>query len=152
MVRNSLQKITILKFWGLTAFPQILDKLSKVSEFLSCCHHLDLGVGEHSHYGGDVDIRLQRPLFLPEVSESCFQCCWLWLHIFADLSLSTVTQRPHIFWWNVGSSITLKDPLFFWPPQEATFNSISSTNWSFLSFSTIFFQIPILKPSLKDQR
>ena len=70
------------------------------------------------------------------------------------LIVSAVTQRPHIFWWNVGSSIALKTPYFFafGCHRKLLFVPISSTNWSFLPFSTIFFfKFLLLKRSLKDQ-
>ena len=72
------------------------------------------------------------------------------------LIVYAVTQRPHIFWWNVGSLITLtqRPPIFcIRLPQEAIFVSISSTNRSFLSFSANFFcRFLLLKRSLKDQK
>ena len=52
----------------------------------------------HSHYGADADVRLQRPLFSALLSPND--------PVFL-LIVSAVTQRPHIFWWNVGSSIAL---------------------------------------------
>ena len=44
--------------------------------------------GKHSHYGGDVDVRLQDPLFSALLSPND--------PIFL-LIVSAVTQRPHIF-------------------------------------------------------
>ena len=55
-------------------------------------------MGGHSHYGGDVDVKLQRPtIFSAAVTQ--------WPRIFADC-LCCHPKTPH-FWWNVGSSITL---------------------------------------------
>ena len=88
--------------------------------------------GGHSHYGGGAEVRLQRlPIFSAAVTQ------W---PIFL-LIVSAVTKRPHIFWWNVGSSIALtqRPPIFcIRLPQEATFCFNFSTNWSFLPFSTFF--------------
>ena len=79
-----------------------------------------------------------------------FQCCMLSPNdpIFL-LIVSAVTQRPHIFRWNVGSSIALtqRPPIFYiWLPQEATFcfNFIDKLI-IFFTFLTILFQIPAFK-------
>ena len=82
--------------------------------------------GGHSCYGGDVDVRLQRP----------------------PIFSAAVTQWPHISgeMWAL-RSVSPKDPLFFafGCHRKLLFVSISLTSWSFLPFSTIFFQIPAFK-------
>ena len=103
--------------------------------------------GGHSHYGGDADVRLQRlPIFSAAVTQ------W---PIFL-LIVSAVTKRPHIYWWNVGSSIALtqKTPIFcIWLPQEATFwfNFINKLI-IFAIFDSFFFKFLLLKCSLKYQK
>ena len=105
------------------------------------------GGGEHSHYGGDADVRLQRlPIFSAAVTQ------W---PIFL-LIVSAVTKRPHIFWWNVGSSIALtqRPPIFcIRLPQEATFcfNFIDKLI-IFAIFDSFFFKFLLLKRSLKYQK
>ena len=85
-----------------------------------------------------------------------FQCyCHPMTPYFCWLSLLS-SKDPTFFgeMWAL-RSFSPKDPLFFCIrlPQEATFCSITSTNWLFLPFSTIFFfKFLLLKHSLKDQK
>ena len=71
--------------------------------------------GGHSHYGGDADVRLQRPpIFSAAVPND---------PIFL-LIVSAVTQRPHIFgeMWALVIALTQRPPIFcIRLPQEATF-------------------------------
>ena len=46
------------------------------------------GEGGHSHYGGDADVRLQRPLFSVLLSPN---------DPILLLIVSAVTEKPHIF-------------------------------------------------------
>ena len=85
--------------------------------------------GGHSHYGGDVDIRLQRQ-----------HCCHPMTPYFCWLSLLS-PKRPHIFWWNVGSSIALTQR----PPH--TTNHFCHF-WQFCCCCKFL----LLKRSLKDQK
>ena len=86
--------------------------------------------------------RLQRPPIFSAVMLSPNDPVFL-------LIVSAVTQRPNIFWWNVGFLIALtqRPPIFaFGCHRKLLFVSISSTNWSFLPFLTIcFLQIPAFK-------
>ena len=104
----------------------------------------------HSHYGGDADIRLQRPRMLSPndpIVLLIVSAVTQWPHIFADY-LCCHPKTPY-FWWNVSSSIALtqRPPIFWlWLPQKLLlFVSISSTNWSFSMIFFFFLQIPPFK-------
>ena len=107
------------------------------------------GAGGHCYYGGDVDVRLQRP---PIFSAAVTQ----WPHIFADC-LCCHPKTPH-FLWNVGSlmALTQRPPIFcIRLPQEATFcfNFIDKLIIFAIFNNFIFFfcKFLLLKCSLKDQ-
>ena len=103
--------------------------------------------GGHSHYGGDADVRSSKDsLFSVLLSPNDPYFCWL----------SLLSPRPHIFWWNVGSSIALtqRPPIFcIRLPQEATFcfNFIDKLI-IFAIFDNFFFKFLLLKRSLKYQK
>ena len=108
---------------------EILSKNVRVSLFTFTINRLATLVitRGHSHYGGDADVRLQRPPF--------FQCCpWL----------SLLSPKDPTFLVKCGLFADRSHPktTYFFAcgcHRKLLFVSISSTNWSFLPFSTFFF-------------
>ena len=102
----------------------------------------------HYHYGGDADVRLQRP---PIFSAAVTQ----WPHIFADRLCCHPLKDPTFFgemWASI--ALTQRPPIRL--PQEAffCFNFIDKLI-IFAIFDDFFFKFLLLKHvkrSLKDQK
>ena len=113
-------------------------KASNVAGFFTIRQHYPTESGRSG--GGTPIMEAKTPYFQ--------RCCHPMTPYFL-LIVSAVTQRPHIFWWNVGSLITLtqKPPIFLHSVATGNyfcFNYIDKLI-IFAFFDDLFLQIPIFK-------